>query len=61
MLYCIPVGLCSVDVAGVPPVKVHAQEVGLAVDRSVKFTVPPTGIEVGVPTKLATTLVPLPQ
>jgi len=43
-----------VSEGGVPPSKVHSQDVGLFVDWSVKLTVPPTTTVVGFPTKSAT-------
>ena len=43
-----------VEVPGVPPLNVHAQEVGLFVDRSVKFTAPPAQTVVVLAEKFAT-------
>ena len=37
----VTVGFCSFEVAGVPPSKVHCHDVGMLVDKSVKFTEPP--------------------
>ena len=50
----IPVGFCAVEVAGVPPVKLHDQDVGVLVERSVKFTLPPVVILVALAEKSAT-------
>ena len=50
----VTVGFCTVDVAGVPPGKLHDHDVGLPVLRSVKFTVMLLQPLVGVPLKLAT-------
>ena len=46
------VGFCWVEVPGVPPGKVHNQEVGLEVVRSVNDTLSPAQSDTGVPEKL---------
>ena len=39
----VTVGFCSVEVAGVPPSKVHDHDVGILVERSVNVTELPKG------------------
>ena len=51
-------GFCSVDVAGVPPVKFQDQEVGELVDKSVKLTVCPAVMLSTLAVKLATGAAP---
>ena len=50
----LTVGLANVDVAGLPPWNVHAQLVGLLLERSVKLMHCPSQIEVLLATKFAT-------
>lgn len=53
VLYVI-VGFCATDDNGVPPANVHDHDVGVLVERSVKFTVPPEHSVVGDALKSAT-------
>jgi len=50
----VTTGFCKMEVAGVPPVKVHCQELGELVERSVNVTAPPAQSVVGAAEKLVT-------
>lgn len=49
-----PLGFCTVEVAGVPPVNVHDQLVGVLVELSVKATPAPVQAVVGFMANAAT-------
>jgi hypothetical protein len=50
----VTTGFWATDVDGVPPGKLQFHEVGELVERSVKLTVAPAQMVVGLPVKLAT-------